>query len=334
MSGKINRILKGELISSIFYVALGLCLILIPTQTVNVICKIVFGILMIGVGVYHIYIYTRGRETATIMDLLSGVVVLVLGFFLFTYPQIVVKLLPWLLGASGLVDSIWKFPGAYRLKKKNRGAWKLLLVGSLVFIVLGVVVITGFIPKMMTMLMFAGGVLLGNGVMDIIFYTVMKLSLRKARKLEESQRKSLEEKDGSESGKAGNTSENISQSISESASGQEEPQVSGEESAEKKDEILDEWKDGPEGEHPDTQEKKEEDFDDGTSEDRASDDKSSLGEVEGLTCETEEPAGIQEPEHTYTSGNDRWIGEPEKTEMSLKDFFRSEDDDDLEEWKD
>ena len=57
MSGKINRILKGELISSIFYVALGLCLILIPTQTVNVICKIVFGILMIGVGVYHIYIY-------------------------------------------------------------------------------------------------------------------------------------------------------------------------------------------------------------------------------------------------------------------------------------
>ena len=69
MGEKINNILKGEIISSVFYVLLGLCLILIPTQTVDVICKVVFGLILIGVGIYHIYIYIRGKVSATIMDL-------------------------------------------------------------------------------------------------------------------------------------------------------------------------------------------------------------------------------------------------------------------------
>ena len=79
MGEKINNILKGEIISSVFYILLGLCLILIPTQTVDVICKVVFGLILIGAGIYHIYIYIRGKAKATIMDLLSGVVVFVLG---------------------------------------------------------------------------------------------------------------------------------------------------------------------------------------------------------------------------------------------------------------
>ena len=52
MGEKINNILKGEIISSVFYILLGLCLILIPTQTVDVICKVVFGLILIGVGIY------------------------------------------------------------------------------------------------------------------------------------------------------------------------------------------------------------------------------------------------------------------------------------------
>ena len=46
MGEKINNILKGEIISSVFYILLGLCLILIPAQTVDVICKVVFGLIL------------------------------------------------------------------------------------------------------------------------------------------------------------------------------------------------------------------------------------------------------------------------------------------------
>ena len=79
MGEKINNILKGEIISSVFYVLLGLCLILIPTQTVDVICKVVFGLILIGVGIYHIYIYIRERFLPRSWIFLSGRGVFVLG---------------------------------------------------------------------------------------------------------------------------------------------------------------------------------------------------------------------------------------------------------------
>lgn len=62
---------------------------------------------------------------------------LVLGVFLFFTPQIVVKILPYLLGAFVLVDSIWKLKGSIRLKKMEQGQWKVLLAGSIIFIILG-----------------------------------------------------------------------------------------------------------------------------------------------------------------------------------------------------
>ena len=93
---------------------------------------------MIASGIYHIVIYTAEKEKATILDLFTGVIVMVLGIFLFFTPQIVIKILPYLLGALVLVDSIWKIKGSYRLKKAQRGRWKIILIGCLVFIALGV----------------------------------------------------------------------------------------------------------------------------------------------------------------------------------------------------
>ena len=212
MGEKINNILKGEIISSVFYILLGLCLILIPTQTVDVICKVVFGLILIGAGIYHIYIYIRGKAKATIMDLLSGVVVFVLGVFLFMTPSIVIKLLPWMLSAFVLVDSLWKFKGAFLLKKGGNGAWSVLLIGSLVFIALGIVMLFGRFPKIMTLLIFSGWVLVCDGAADIVFYIIMKLGLRKIAKKAETE----EEDSGADSSDAVNETEYPTDTAAES----------------------------------------------------------------------------------------------------------------------
>ena len=130
MEKKTSKFLRGEILSSICYIALGLCLVLIPDQTVNIICKVVFGLVMIAAGIYHIIIYAAEKEKATVLDLFTGVIAAVLGVFLFFTPQIVIKILPYLLGAFVVVDSIWKFKGSSKLKKVNQGQWKVLLIGS------------------------------------------------------------------------------------------------------------------------------------------------------------------------------------------------------------
>ena len=69
---KINNFLKGQIVTSIIYVALGACLAFMPVNMINVICKFIFGILLILVGCYHILLYILEKLNATILDLFSG----------------------------------------------------------------------------------------------------------------------------------------------------------------------------------------------------------------------------------------------------------------------
>ena len=85
-----------------------------PVETVNVLCKVVFGLVLIGAGVYHILIFVLEKDNSTILDLFSGVIVLVIGIFLFMNPTVVVKLLTLMLGAFILVDSIWMMRGSMK----------------------------------------------------------------------------------------------------------------------------------------------------------------------------------------------------------------------------
>lgn len=355
MGEKINNILKGEIISSVFYVLLGLCLILIPTQTVDVICKVVFGLILIGVGIYHIYIYIRGKVSATIMDLLSGVVVLVLGVFLFMTPSIVIKLLPWLLGAFVLVDSLWKFKGAFLLKKGGQKSWSALLIGSLIFIALGIVILFGRFPKIMTLLIFSGWVLVCDGVVDIILFIVMKLGLRKIAKKATAENGDPE----GESGDSTAPGETFSRK-------ENEPQ----DAAETHEETIAEWAETPAGSEKTKKSgrkflgrKKKDAADDvsdevaenatvasaekADSQEQSEDESENIYDDEPLTSKDAVTDGIVSSETSGKFQNTRWENEPQSAEMklwdvgkdqaetgSLKEFLDNSDEEELEEWKD
>lgn len=328
MGEKINNILKGEIISSVFYILLGLCLILIPTQTVDVICKVVFGLILIGVGIYHIYIYIRGKATATIMDLLSGVVVFVLGVFLFMTPSIVIKLLPWMLSAFVLVDSLWKFKGAFLLKKGGRGAWSVLLIGSLVFIALGIVMLFGRFPKIMTLLIFSGWVLVCDGAADIVFYIIMKLGLRKITKKAETEK----EDSGADSSDAVNETEYPTDTAAESTpvdAMTTEPEKKSGRGIFRKKEKAQEKESKPETET--------------TAETTAA---MPTQDTDGYYADRKETEESTAPEEEQKQEDSRWEKEPENVEMKLWDVGKDQvetgslrelldgSDEELEEWKD
>ena len=178
---KINNFLKGQIVTSIIYVALGACLVFMPVSTVNVICKFVFGILLILVGLYHILIYVAEKLNSTIFDLFSGGILMVLGIFLFMNPQIVVKLLPILLGTFILVDSIWTLKGSLKLKKRGAGSWKFLLIGSVIFIGLGISLVVNPFTMVKYTVIFAGWIFLCNGVIDLIYLILLRKGLKEIK---------------------------------------------------------------------------------------------------------------------------------------------------------
>lgn len=178
---KINNFLKGQIVTSIIYIALGACLVFMPVSTVNVICKFIFGILLILVGLYHILIYVAEKLNSTIFDLFSGGVLMVLGIFLFMNPQIVVKLLPILLGTFILVDSIWTLKGSLKLKKRGAGSWKFLFIGSIIFIALGISLVVNPFTMVKYTVIFAGWIFLCNGVIDLIYLILLKKGLKELK---------------------------------------------------------------------------------------------------------------------------------------------------------
>lgn len=182
---KISDFLKSEIILAVFYMVFGLCLILIPEQTIHIICKIIFGVVMIGVGIYHIWIYAGEKEKSTILDLFTGVIVLVLGGFLFFTPQIIVKILPYLLGAFVLVDNIWMLKGSWKLKKIGDSNWKVLLIGSACFAALGIIIMVYPFAKITDTVFLAGCVLMADGLGDMVFLYLLKSGMKKGNSLSE-----------------------------------------------------------------------------------------------------------------------------------------------------
>lgn len=189
MGEKMKKILRGPLISSIFYIALGAALTFLPVESVNIICKVVFGVVLILAGIYHVLIHLLEKNNATILDLFSGVILTVFGAFLFMNPLIVVKLLPIILGSFMLVDSLWTIRDAFRLKKRKRGSWKILFIISLIYIGLGATLIINPFKVVKYTIIFAGAVLISNGTLDLIFWGMVHYGIKKAEKEE----KALEE---------------------------------------------------------------------------------------------------------------------------------------------
>ena len=178
---KINNFLKGQIVTSLIYIALGACLVFMPVNTINIICKFVFGILLILVGLYHILIYVAEKLNSTIFDLFSGGILMVLGSFLFMNPQVVVKLLPILLGTFILVDSIWTLKGSLKLKKRGVDTWRLLLFGSLIFIALGIALVVNPFSMVKYTVIFAGWIFICNGIIDLIYLVLLKKGLKELK---------------------------------------------------------------------------------------------------------------------------------------------------------
>ena len=127
-------------------------------------------------------LFIQLREKATILDLFTGVMPWCLEFFFLYTANCDQNPAHTLLGALVLVDSIWKIKGSYRLKKAHRGRWKVILIGCLVFIALGVSMLLYSFLSVTRMILFSGIILTADGVADIVFLIMIRLGIEKIRK--------------------------------------------------------------------------------------------------------------------------------------------------------
>ena len=171
---KIAGFLNSELACAVFFLLVGLLLVIFPVQTVDITCRIIFGLLLLFAGVHNIVIYLSERVQTTVITMFSGVIVLVLGWFMFENPQVVVKLLPRMLGALAIVDSCWMIRVFLKLRKMENPMANSFIIAGAASIVLGAIIMINPFSKVRTTILFAGIVFMAKGIVDIVFYIMRK----------------------------------------------------------------------------------------------------------------------------------------------------------------
>ena len=114
---RIKNGFRGQLITSLIYLALGIWLVMFPEDSVNIISKVVFGVVLMLIGLYHIWFYMSEDEGANVFNLFTGVIFYLLSGFFSNYDVIFTEIanVNLVLGFFNLIP-FYSFDGGNTLK--------------------------------------------------------------------------------------------------------------------------------------------------------------------------------------------------------------------------
>lgn len=173
MNKWIQNVLRGQIASSVLYIALGVILLVLPEASLKLLC-IVAGAGLLLMGVIRVLIYLKNKENGFLLDLFGGVLFAFLGALILMKPDIIAVILPRVLGTIIVLDSIWTFRVCFEMRRMNFVRWNWLFVITCLFVILGGIMIYNPFSIIRSMMIFTGIILLLNGLLDVFFLIFLK----------------------------------------------------------------------------------------------------------------------------------------------------------------
>ncbi len=183
--GDLKKIRWDMIASAVICIALGAVLIFFP-KAVNEMIAYVIAAAMFLISVVEFYNYFK-KDIKTDFyrnDLVFGVVALVVGIILLAKRDVIISLIPVVLGAYIIVSGVKKLQNALDLVRLKLDGWKSLLTLSAINIIFGIIMVICALEtaKVITVLIGAG--LVYSGATDL-FSTVWVSRSAKRRDDEE-----------------------------------------------------------------------------------------------------------------------------------------------------
>lgn len=160
---------KNYSVSSLITLILGIVLIVWPDLSGALMCYMLGGALIL-MGVIQLLIYLRGNreELASRFKMMMGIILALLGIWICVKPDIVLGLIPAVLGIVLIMHAIQDL--SYAIEIKNAGAerWWVALIATLITFALGIfLVLHPFFAFKMAMIYIGIG-LVYNGISDLV----------------------------------------------------------------------------------------------------------------------------------------------------------------------
>ena len=173
----LNRVKWDFIILSISFILLGLLFLLYPEASGTIICYLL-GSLFLLLGIMRViaYITTPVVDNEFHIPLVSGIIIIAVGIFIFIWPSVLLSILPMVLGIVVVVDSLVKLQSATDLLRLGDKHWWIILILAIVTAFLGILMLINPFATAKLLLQFIGISLIVTGFMDL--WSVFKLSRR------------------------------------------------------------------------------------------------------------------------------------------------------------
>lgn len=179
MLDMIKELKKNMILLAVFYLILGIILVLFPEGSGYAICYLIGGLTIIY-GIFHLVLYQRTKSPFVTYryDLVQGIIGLAIGIYVMIVPEILIETLPVVLGVVVMIDSIVKIQNAWDLKRMGYDRWWLVMIGALVTFVFGLLMVFYPFTVYLSVIVFVGISLIVNGVSDLITIFILNKKVK------------------------------------------------------------------------------------------------------------------------------------------------------------
>lgn len=166
--GTLKKFKNTFMTFSILYIILGVVIIIWPEISARIICN-VLGILTLAFGAVKVISYFS-KDTSNMtfgFDLAQGILYIILGIFVLSSPNVVISILPFILGLVIVIDSIIRMQLAVDLKRAQYTKWSTSLILAIITGIFGAILLFNPFAGGMALTIYMGISLVVDGVVNL-----------------------------------------------------------------------------------------------------------------------------------------------------------------------
>ena len=160
-----KRVKADAIMSAVLCIALGVVLIVWPGETIDIVCKVLAAGLIILGGV-ELFSYITNRNGYMFTGIL-GLIVLIIGVWIFLKPSSIVSLVPIVIGVILAVHGVQDVKMALESKNGGYDRWWIMLIIAIISIAFGVLCIVNAFGMVKLAMQFVGAALFYDGISDL-----------------------------------------------------------------------------------------------------------------------------------------------------------------------
>lgn len=175
---------KSGLMDPLIYIAIGAVLIIYPTIVGVTVCYILSGAAFaMGIAAMIGYFMTgvETRVTGSYNGLAKGIILILLGIFILIKKDLIISIVPLILGFMITVNGIKGIQTAVNLKKVVYGNFKVNITVASIISVFGIVMMLNPFSTVKVLFTMIGMGLLVSGIADMVASMALNRQIKKAK---------------------------------------------------------------------------------------------------------------------------------------------------------